>query len=174
MSTTRMVAVKARGGGGAVEAETAVVDKSKLIKKFQVSRAILLHSVLLFETVVSILRYIRPMPFPLPSASLLSRICSRVTEQISLDPLTNKIGDVWHVFLRGDFKDILYGYIFGGEFSPDKGQYYDSSKILFDPYAKAVISRGEFGALRPEDNCWLQMTCVVPTSQDQILNLFYT
>ena len=56
--------------------------------------------------------------------------------QISLDPLTNKTGDVWHVFLKGDFKDMLYGYKFEGKFSPDEGLYYDSSRILLDPCAK--------------------------------------
>lgn len=61
-----------------------------------------------------------------------------VTEQISLDPLTCKTGDVWHVFLRGDFKEMLYGYIFDGEFSPEKGHYYDSSKIVLDPYGKVI------------------------------------
>jgi len=59
-----------------------------------------------------------------------------VAEQISLDPLTNMTGDVWHVFLKGDFKHMLYGYKFDGKFSPDEGLYYDSSRILLDPYAK--------------------------------------
>ncbi|KAK7845230.1 isoamylase 1 [Quercus suber] len=78
---------------------------------------------------------------------------NKVTEQISLDPLTNKIGDVWHVFLTGDFKDMLYGYKFDGKFIPDEGLYYDSSRILLDPYAKAIISRGEFGTLGADGNC---------------------
>lgn len=60
----------------------------------------------------------------------------RVTEEISLDQLTNKTGDVWHVFLKGDFTDMLYGYKLSGEFCPDEGHYYDSSQILLDPYAK--------------------------------------
>ena len=59
-----------------------------------------------------------------------------MAEQISLDPLTNKTGDVWHVLLKGDFKDMLYGYKFDGKFSLDEGLYYDSSRILLDPYAK--------------------------------------
>ena len=61
---------------------------------------------------------------------------NKVAVQISLDPLTNKTGDVWHVFLKGDFKDMLYGYKFEGKFSPDEGLYYDSSRILLDPCAK--------------------------------------
>lgn len=59
-----------------------------------------------------------------------------MTEQISLSPLTNRTGDVWHVFLKGDFQDMLYGYRFDGKFSPEEGHYFDSSQILLDPYAK--------------------------------------
>lgn len=43
---------------------------------------------------------------------------------------------MWHVFVKGDFKDMLYGYKFDGKFSPEQGHYYDSSKIVLDPYAK--------------------------------------
>jgi isoamylase len=72
---------------------------------------------------------------------------NKVTEQISLDPLTNKTGDVWHVFLKGDFKDMLYGYKFDGDFSPEEGHYYDSSRILLDPYAKVMACMSYL-------NCW--------------------
>lgn len=88
----------------------------------------------------------------------------RVTEQISLDPLTNKTGDVWHVFLKGNFENIVYGYKFDGKFYPEEGHYYDSSRMLLDPYAKAVISRGEFGILGPEGNCWPLMAGMIPSS----------
>lgn len=61
---------------------------------------------------------------------------NRVTKEVTLDPLTNKTGDVWHVFLKGDFTEMLYGYKFDGEFSPQDGCYFDPSRILLDPYAK--------------------------------------
>ncbi|KAJ6857585.1 isoamylase 1 [Populus alba x Populus x berolinensis] len=89
---------------------------------------------------------------------------NRVTEQFFLDPLTNKTGDVWHVHLKGDFKDMLYGYKFDGSFSPEEGHYYDPSQIVLDPYAKAVISRGDFGVLGSDDNSWPQMACMIPTA----------
>lgn len=88
----------------------------------------------------------------------------RVTGQISMDPMANRTGDVWHVFLKGDFEDMLYGYKFDGKFCPEGGHYYDSSQILLDPYAKAVVSRGDFGVLGPEDDCWPQMACMVPSA----------
>ncbi|KAL5699433.1 isoamylase [Ranunculus cassubicifolius] len=96
---------------------------------------------------------------------------NRVTTKISLDPKTNKTGDVWHVFLRGDFENMLYGYIFDGKFFPEEGHCYDSSTILLDPYAKAVISREEFGALGPKGNCWPQMAGMVPSSDNEELGV---
>ncbi|TKY60780.1 Isoamylase 1 [Spatholobus suberectus] len=92
---------------------------------------------------------------------------NRVTEYVPLDPLINRTGGVWHVFLRGDFRDMLYGYKFDGKFSPREGHYYDSSRILLDPYAKAVISRGEFGALGPDGNCWPLMAGMIPSNDDE-------
>ncbi|CAL9236250.1 unnamed protein product [Arabidopsis halleri] len=92
---------------------------------------------------------------------------NKVTEEIQLDPSRNRTGHVWHVFLRGDFKDMLYGYRFDGKFSPEEGHYYDSSNILLDPYAKAIISRDEFGVLGPDENCWPQMASMVPTRDEE-------
>ncbi|PNY07250.1 isoamylase 1 chloroplastic-like [Trifolium pratense] len=62
---------------------------------------------------------------------------------------------------------MLYGYKFDGKFSPQQGHYYDSSQILLDPYAKAVISRGEFGAVGPDGNCWPQMAGMVPFNHEE-------
>ncbi|XP_042055406.1 isoamylase 1, chloroplastic-like [Salvia splendens] len=91
----------------------------------------------------------------------------RVTEEIALNPLINKTGDVWHVFVKGDFEDMAYGYRVKGSFSPEDGFYFDSSKILVDPYAKAVVSRGEYGALGLDDDCWPQMASPVPSIKDE-------
>ncbi|CAN1185774.1 Isoamylase 1, chloroplastic [Linum perenne] len=90
-----------------------------------------------------------------------------VTEEIPLDPVANKTGDIWHAFLKGDFRDMLYGYRFYGKFSPENGHYFDSSKIILDPYAKAVVSRDEFGVLATNDNCWPQMACMIPSAEDE-------
>ncbi|KAM2938381.1 hypothetical protein FF1_038175 [Malus domestica] len=53
------------------------------------------------------------------------------------------------------------------KFSPDEGHYYDSSRIALDPYAKAVIRRGEFRKLGPDGNCWPQMAGMVLSFDDQ-------
>lgn len=91
----------------------------------------------------------------------------RVNEQIMLNPLTNKTGDVWHVFVKGNFQNMLYGYKLNGKLSPEEGHHFDSSKVLLDPYAKTVVSRGEFGALGVEDECWSPMASMVPSSTDE-------
>ncbi|XP_020265322.1 isoamylase 1, chloroplastic isoform X2 [Asparagus officinalis] len=90
-----------------------------------------------------------------------------VTEEIPLDPLINKTGYVWHIFLEGELKDMLYGYKFDGKFCPEEGHYFDKSRVLLDPYAKAVISRGEYGALGPDGNCWPQMAGMIPLSDNE-------
>ncbi|KAL3644237.1 Iron-sulfur assembly protein 1 [Castilleja foliolosa] len=101
------------------------------------------------------------------SLSDFSGLQKRVTEHIALNPVINKTGDVWHVFLKGDFEDMVYGYKFDGIFSPENGLYFDSSKVLIDPYGKAVVSRGEYGVLGPDDDCWPQMACLVPSANDE-------
>lgn len=53
--------------------------------------------------------------------------------------MIDRTGDVWHVFLKGDFADVLYGYKFDGKFSPEEGHRYDASRILVDPYAKVSV-----------------------------------
>ncbi|KAI4376401.1 hypothetical protein MLD38_014169 [Melastoma candidum] len=92
---------------------------------------------------------------------------NKVTGEISLDPFVNRTGDVWHLFVKGDLKDMVYGYVFDGKFSPEEGHRYDASRILLDPYAKAVFSRGNYGELGPEDNCWPQMAGMVPLEEDE-------
>ncbi|KAK9099708.1 hypothetical protein Scep_023138 [Stephania cephalantha] len=137
---TKSFAIKASGGEGGVEAtETTVVEKPRLRR---------------FEVLVG-----SPMPFGATamdggvnfaihsSCAVSATLClmsvsdleeNRVTEQINLDPLINKTGDIWHAFLKGDFVDMLYGYKFDGKLSPKEGHYYDSSRILLDPYAKVI------------------------------------
>ncbi|PRQ37040.1 putative isoamylase [Rosa chinensis] len=159
-------AVKASDGGAAVD--TAVAERPKL-RRFQVSEG---HPTPFGATLrdggVNFAVYAgNAVSATLCLITLADLEQDKVTEQIPLDPVNNKTGNVWHVFLTGDVKDILYGYKFDGKFSPQEGHYYDSSKIVLDPYAKAVIRRGEFGSLGPDGNCWPQMACTVPSFDDK-------
>nr|CAB3483492.1 unnamed protein product [Digitaria exilis] len=86
-----------------------------------------------------------------------------VTEEVPLDPVRNRTGNVWHVFIQGEkVHAMLYGYRFDGVFAPERGQYYDASNIVVDPYAKAVVSRGEYGVPAPGEDCWPQMAGMIP------------
>ncbi|KAI4352719.1 hypothetical protein L6164_006941 [Bauhinia variegata] len=155
-------------GVGGIEAETVLAEKSQS-GHFEVSRG--------YPTPFGATVRDGGVNFAIYSGNAISAtLClislsdlqdNRVTEQIPLDPIINKTGDVWHVLLRGDFKDMLYGYTIDGKFSPEEGLYFDSSRILLDPYAKAVISRGEFGALGPDGNCWPQMAGMIPSDDDK-------
>lgn len=58
---------------------------------------------------------------------------------IKLLPKENKSYYYWHIFVPNIGKNQLYGYRVYGEYNPKKGYLFDASKVLVDPYAKAII-----------------------------------
>src|SRR6516225_4099378 len=58
--------------------------------------------------------------------------------EITLDPIHNKTGDVWHVFVYGLPPDILYGYRVQGPYAPKSGHRFNNRAIVLDPYAPAI------------------------------------
>ncbi len=58
---------------------------------------------------------------------------------IRLDPVRNRTFYYWHIFVRGIRAGQLYGYRVDGPFAPHEGLRFDSSKVLIDPYARAVM-----------------------------------
>ncbi len=56
-----------------------------------------------------------------------------------LDPQTNRTGSYWHIFVSGLKAGQLYGYRISGPYVPQDGQRFDPSKVLLDPYARAVV-----------------------------------
>jgi glycogen operon protein len=60
------------------------------------------------------------------------------TKVIRLDPEKNRTFYYWHVFVKGIKAGQLYGYRVYGEYAPEKGYLFDGSKLLLDPYAKAI------------------------------------
>ncbi|HPE67988.1 MAG TPA: glycogen debranching protein GlgX [Thermotogota bacterium] len=55
-----------------------------------------------------------------------------------LDPVKNKTGDVWHIFLEGVKQGQFYGYRVAGPYKPAEGRRFNPHKLLTDPYAKAI------------------------------------
>ena len=61
-------------------------------------------------------------------------------------PDSFKVGNVYTMMVFGlDIDNIEYGYRFDGENDMSKGLLFDRSKVLLDPYAKAVCGRSKWG-----------------------------
>ena len=57
-----------------------------------------------------------------------------------------RIGDVYAMMVFGiDIESTEYGYRFDGPYNPEKGQRFDKTKVLLDPYAKSISGRSVWG-----------------------------
>src|SRR6202022_2566955 len=56
-------------------------------------------------------------------------------------PMTERTGQVWHLFLPEARPGQLYGYRVSGPYEPDRGLRFNNSKLLIDPYAKAIAGK---------------------------------
>ena len=53
-------------------------------------------------------------------------------------PVAERTDHVWHVFLPDARPGQLYGYRVSGPYDPEQGLRFNNSKLLIDPYAKAI------------------------------------
>lgn len=53
-------------------------------------------------------------------------------------PMTEQTNQVWHVFLPDARPGQLYGFRVSGPYDPERGVRFNSSKLLLDPYARAI------------------------------------
>jgi len=53
-------------------------------------------------------------------------------------PMTEHTDQVWHIFLPDVRPGQLYGFRVSGPYEPERGLRFNSSKLLLDPYAKAI------------------------------------
>jgi isoamylase len=60
------------------------------------------------------------------------------TEENIRIPVTEQTDQVWHVFLPDVRPGQLYGFRVSGPYDPERGLRFNSSKLLLDPYAKAI------------------------------------
>ncbi len=72
------------------------------------------------------------------------------SRSIALDPVRNRTGDVWHVWVRGVMNGQLYAYRVAGPYEPCHGLRFNSEKMLLDPLASAIEgnSHWDFGPAR--------------------------
>jgi isoamylase len=60
------------------------------------------------------------------------------TKSIDLDPIRNRTGDVWHIWVKGILPGQLYGYRVDGPYQPKDGHRFNFKKLLLDPFATAI------------------------------------
>src|SRR5215467_11799376 len=80
------------------------------------------------------------------------------------DPAANLTYHYWHAFVPGIQPGQLYGYRVRGPFDPANGLRFDSSKLLLDPYGRAIVVPGSYSrqaASRKGDNTAKAMKSVV-------------
>jgi len=73
---------------------------------------------------------------------------ARVTR---LDPVANHTYHYWHVFVPGLKAGQIYAYRVHGPFEPSKGYRFDSSKVLLDPYGRAVVVPTRYNRAAAQD-----------------------
>jgi glycogen operon protein len=83
---------------------------------------------------------------------------------IPIDPLANRTYYYWHVFVPGVQTGQIYGFRAYGPFEPDRGLTFDPSKLLLDPYGRAIAVPNNYSreaARRKGDNTATAMKNVV-------------
>jgi len=89
---------------------------------------------------------------------------ARPQRVIRLDPVGNRTYHYWHVFVPGVKAGQIYAYRVAGPFNPEKGLRFDPSKVLLDPYGRAVVVPTGYDratARREGDNSATAMKSVV-------------
>ena len=63
---------------------------------------------------------------------------SRASRVIRLDPAVNRTYHYWHTLVPGVREGEIYGYRVNGPWDPGNGLRFDPTKVLLDPYGRAV------------------------------------
>jgi len=93
---------------------------------------------------------------------------ARPSRVIPIDPTTNRTYHYWHVFVPGVQAGQIYGFRAYGPFAPDQGLRFDPSKLLLDPYGRAIVVPKNYcreAARREGDNAATAMKNVVTDPQ---------
>jgi isoamylase len=112
-----------------------------------------------------------------------SETASEPSRVFQFNPKTNHTSFYWHMYVPGLKAGQIYAYRAYGPFHAKNGQRFDGTKILLDPYGKAVVGTtiyDRMAAIRPGDNCAKALkNLVVDTStydweDDEFPNLPYS
>ena len=88
----------------------------------------------------------------------------RPSSTITLSPQRNRTYYYWHAFVRGIGPGQIYAYRVHGPYQPEEGLRFNGSKVLLDPYARALAYGDNWsrdGAYGPDDNTASGLKCVV-------------
>ena len=83
---------------------------------------------------------------------------------MQLDPVINRTYHYWHLFVPGVEAGQIYGFRVNGPFDPERGLRFDRSKVLLDPYGRAIAVPKNYSrdaAATPGDNTATAMKSVV-------------
>jgi glycogen operon protein len=89
---------------------------------------------------------------------------------IRLDPTLNRTSCYWHIFVPGVQEGQIYAYRAYGPYQPAQGIRVDGSKVLLDPYARAIVGWQTYdrqaAAQQGMDNCAtaLRSVAVAPST----------
>ncbi len=89
---------------------------------------------------------------------------ARPSRVIPVDPFANRTYHYWHVFVPGVEVGQIYGFRAHGPYEPNRGLRFDSSKLLLDPYSRAIVVPKNYSreaARRGGDNTATAMKSVV-------------
>jgi isoamylase len=92
----------------------------------------------------------------------------RPSRVIRMDPCENRTYHYWHVFVPGLKAGQIYGFRALGPYDPDHGLRFDPSKVLLDPYGRAITvpkSYNREAARHAGDNTVTAMKSVIADPQ---------
>jgi glycogen operon protein len=94
---------------------------------------------------------------------------ARPSRVIPIDPAANRTYHYWHVFVPSVEAGQIYGFRAHGPSAPDRGLRFNPSKLLLDPYGRAIVVPKNYNreaARREGDNAATAMKSVVTDSPE--------
>jgi len=97
--------------------------------------------------------------FDRPESAMPSRV-------ITLDPRKHRTYHYWHAFIDGLAAGQVYAFRVAGPFKPELGLRFDATKILLDPYGRAVAVPQKYTRGSSDPDAAMKSVVVDPESYD--------
>lgn len=69
---------------------------------------------------------------------------AKPVRRIDFDPVRNRTGDVWHIWVADIHPGQLYAYRVDGPYAPELGHRFNVNKLLIDPFATAIAPQPDW------------------------------